>query len=111
MFSDFAARSGRSSLCLGLQSFWSRADQVLARRLLYARKHWTRPEENQPIGLILCSERNEAVADYALGNLNNRVLAREYRLSLPDESVLVREIWDTRRALQLRDGPNPGSGR
>jgi predicted nuclease of restriction endonuclease-like (RecB) superfamily len=70
--------------------------------LNYAREHWTQPEENPPIGLILCSERNEAVAHYALGNLNNRVLAREYRLSLPEESVLVREISDTRRALQLR---------
>jgi len=79
--------------------------------LNYAREHWTRPEENPPIGLILCSERNEAVAHYALGNLNNRVLAREYRLSLPDESVLVREISDTRRALQLRAGPNPRRGR
>ncbi len=78
--------------------------------LNYAREHWTRPEENPPIGLILCSERNEAVAHYALGNLNNRVLAREYRLSLPDESVLVREISDTRRTLQLRAGPNLQGG-
>ena len=68
--------------------------------LNYAREHWTRPDENPPIGLILCSERNEAVAHYALGNLHNRVLAREYRLGLPEESVLVREISDTRRALQ-----------
>jgi hypothetical protein len=75
--------------------------------LNYAREHWTRPDENPPIGLILCSERNEAVAHYALGNLHNRVLAREYRLSLPEESALVREISDTRRALQLRRAPNP----
>jgi hypothetical protein len=70
--------------------------------LNYAREHWTRGDENPPIGLILCSERNEAVAHYALGNLQNRVMAREYRLTLPEESVLVREISDTRRALQLR---------
>ena len=43
--------------------------------LNYAREHWTRPDENPPIGLILCSERNETVAHYALGNLHNRVLA------------------------------------
>jgi predicted nuclease of restriction endonuclease-like (RecB) superfamily len=78
--------------------------------LNYAREHWTRPDENPPIGLILCSERNEAVAHYALGNLQNRVLAREYRLTLPEESVLVREISDTRRALQFRGRPNRPSG-
>jgi predicted nuclease of restriction endonuclease-like (RecB) superfamily len=78
--------------------------------LNYAREHWTRPDENPPIGLILCSERNEAVAHYALGNLQNRVLAREYRLTLPEESVLVREISDTRRAFQLRARPSLQSG-
>ncbi|MGH9626840.1 MAG: PDDEXK nuclease domain-containing protein [Bryobacteraceae bacterium] len=72
--------------------------------LNYAREHWTHAEENPPIGLILCSERNEVVAHYALGNLNNRVLAREYKLTLPDESVLVQEISTTRRALQLHPG-------
>jgi hypothetical protein len=36
--------------------------------LNYAREHWTLPDENPPLGLILCSEKNEAVAHYALGN-------------------------------------------
>ena len=37
--------------------------------LNYARQHWVYEGENDPVGLILCSERNEAVAHYALGNL------------------------------------------
>ncbi|MGJ5814810.1 PDDEXK nuclease domain-containing protein [Paludibaculum fermentans] len=68
----------------------------------YAREHWVLPGGNPPVGLVLCSERNDAVAHCALGNLNNQVLAREYKLNLPEEGVLVREIADTRRALQLR---------
>jgi hypothetical protein len=44
--------------------------------LNYAREHWTDPPRT-PIGLILCSERNEVVAHYALVNLHNRILARE----------------------------------
>jgi len=46
--------------------------------LNYAREHWTHPHENPPVGLILCSEKDTAVAHYALGNLANQVLAREY---------------------------------
>jgi predicted nuclease of restriction endonuclease-like (RecB) superfamily len=65
--------------------------------LNYAREHWTHPDENPPVGLILCSERNAAVAHYALGNLGNQVLAREYRLTLPDEAELVARIDHTRR--------------
>ena len=45
--------------------------------LNYAREHWTHPHENPPVGLILCSEKDTAVAHYALGNLANQVLARD----------------------------------
>jgi predicted nuclease of restriction endonuclease-like (RecB) superfamily len=70
--------------------------------LNYAREHWTYSGENQPIGLILCSERNEAVAHYALGNLSNTVLAREYNVELPTEERLADELTETRRALAMR---------
>ncbi|HYZ83294.1 MAG TPA: PDDEXK nuclease domain-containing protein [Bryobacteraceae bacterium] len=78
--------------------------------LNFAREHWTHADENPPIGIILCSERDDAVAHYALGNLHNRVLAREYKLGLPDERVLIQEISQTRRAIQLRvTSPQPSS--
>jgi hypothetical protein len=32
----------------------------------YAREHWANPDENPPVGLILCSEHDTAVAHYAL---------------------------------------------
>jgi predicted nuclease of restriction endonuclease-like (RecB) superfamily len=67
--------------------------------LNYAREHWAHPHENPPVGLILCSEKNEAVAHYALGNLSNQVLAREYQLVLPDESKVAELIDKTRRLL------------
>ena len=46
--------------------------------LNYVQEHWTHADENPPVGLILCSEKDSAVAHYALGNLHNKVLAREY---------------------------------
>jgi predicted nuclease of restriction endonuclease-like (RecB) superfamily len=67
--------------------------------LNYAREHWTLPGENPPLGLILCSEKNEAVAHYALGNLHNKVLSSQYKLALPDEKELAQEIAKTRKAL------------
>ncbi len=67
--------------------------------LNYAREHWTLPDENPPLGLILCSEKNEAVAHYALGNLHNKVHSSQYKLALPGEKELAREIANTRKAL------------
>ena len=47
--------------------------------LNYARQHWAREGENPPVGLILCSEKDEALAQYALEGLSTNVLARIHR--------------------------------
>ena len=67
--------------------------------LNYAREHWTLAEENPLVGLILCSEHDNAVAHYALEGLKNTVLAREYQLALPDEERLAKQIEETRHRL------------
>jgi hypothetical protein len=51
------------------------------------------------VGLILCAEKDSAVAKYALEGLPNKVLAAEYKLALPDEKQLVRELEETQRRL------------
>ena len=70
--------------------------------LNYAREHWVREGENPPVGLILCSEKDEALARYALEGLPNNVMAGEYRITLPDETVLAGELDRTRQAMALR---------
>jgi predicted nuclease of restriction endonuclease-like (RecB) superfamily len=70
--------------------------------LNYAREHWTRADENPPVGLILCSQKDEAIARYALDGLPNKILATEYRTVLPDEQLIAAEIEKTRRQLEKR---------
>ena len=72
--------------------------------LNYAREHWTQADENPPVGLILCAEKDDAIAKYALQGLPNKVLAREYKLALPDEKRLAAEIDKTRDLLERRTG-------
>ncbi len=69
--------------------------------LNYAREHWVRAGENPPVGLILCAEKGHDVARYALGGLQNKVLAATYRTTLPEESLIEAEIERTRRMLEL----------
>ena len=68
--------------------------------LNYAREHWAREGKNPPVGLILCSEKDEALARYALEGLSNKVMAAEYRIALPDETVLAAELDRTRQAME-----------
>ena len=70
--------------------------------LNYAREHWIREGENPPVGLILCSEKDEALARYALEGLPNNVMAGEYRITLPDEEMLATEFDRKRQAMELR---------
>jgi len=70
--------------------------------LNYAREQWVREGENPPVGLILCAQKDEAVARYALEGLPNKAMASEYRTVLPDEKTLAAEIKQTRAILQGR---------
>ena len=66
------------------------------------RQHWVREGENPPVGLVLCSEKDEALAQYALEGLSNTMMAAEYRITLPDEELLAAELDRTRQAMELR---------
>jgi len=70
--------------------------------LNYARENWTVENENPPVGLILCAYKNTAVAKYSLEGLPNKVMAAEYRTTLPDEKLIAEELERTRRLLNER---------
>ncbi len=72
--------------------------------LNYAVEHWTRQDENPPVGLILCALCDKALARYALANLPNKVLAAEYRTAPPDRALVANEVEKTRRMLEGREG-------
>ncbi len=71
--------------------------------LNYALKNWVQEGENPPVGLILCAQKDEAVAQYALEGLPNKVMAAEYRTALPDEELLASEIDRARKAIDTFD--------
>ena len=57
----------------------------------------THSGENPLVGLILCAQKDSAVAHYALKGLPNKVLAAEYRTALPDEKTLAAELERTHK--------------
>lgn len=69
--------------------------------LNYAKENWMKDGENPPVGLILCTSKDEDVVRYALDNLPNKILATEYKTVLPDEKLLLEEMAKTRRMYDL----------
>ncbi len=58
------------------------------------------PDEHSSIGLILCSEKNDAMVKYVLGEQNEQIFASRYRLELPDEETLRRELERERQLIE-----------
>ena len=50
------------------------------------------PDDNPTIGLVLCSEKNDAVVKYTLGEKASQIFASKYRLHLPTEEELEIEL-------------------
>jgi YhcG PDDEXK nuclease domain len=70
--------------------------------LNYAREHLMMPGEADPVGIILCSDKDNAVVKYATGGIRTRVFASKYLTNLPDVETLRREIMKTQSAMRAR---------
>jgi predicted nuclease of restriction endonuclease-like (RecB) superfamily len=68
----------------------------------YAKENWTLPDENPPVGLILCADKGHALARYALDGLPNKIMAANYKTVLPDAELLQKELEKTKLMLELR---------
>jgi predicted nuclease of restriction endonuclease-like (RecB) superfamily len=51
-----------------------------------------RANENPTVGLILCEDKKDAVVRYTLSKNNKQIFASRYKLYLPTEAELVREL-------------------
>jgi hypothetical protein len=60
------------------------------------------PGENEPVGIILCSDKDDAVVHYSMGHMPAKVFASRYLTVLPDAGTLRREIVATKHALEAR---------
>ncbi len=49
-------------------------------------------EENPTIGILLAADKNNAVVKFSLPENNTRILASQYKLYLPSEEILKKEL-------------------
>lgn len=57
--------------------------------------------DNPTIGLVLCSEKNKALAKYSLLNDSKQIFASKYLTQLPTEEELQREIEREREQIEI----------
>lgn len=60
-------------------------------------------DDNPTIGIILCSQKNEAIVKYSVLNDAQQVFASRYRLTLPSAEELQHEIEAERRRIEEQE--------
>ena len=60
-------------------------------------------DENPTIGILLCSDKNDAVVKMALPENNSTILASKYQLYLPTTEQLIKEIKEISKSHQMTE--------
>lgn len=66
--------------------------------------------DNPPVGLLLCTEKNHALVEYALAGMDSRLFVSKYQLELPDPERIRQYIEEQRKELE-GSGPRSRSTR
>lgn len=56
------------------------------------RLHEMTGDDNPPVGILLCTKKNEALVEYALAGMDNQLFVSKYQLGLPEKEEIRRFI-------------------
>ena len=65
-------------------------------------------DDNPPIGIILCTDKDSVTAEYALGGLSNNIFASRYVLYMPNKEQLIAQVEQVLR--KWRENEPDGTG-
>ena len=66
--------------------------------------------DNPPIGIVLCADKSESVVKYTLPENETHIFASKYKLYLPSEEELLRELKQEYQALEYIKALEENSG-
>ena len=66
----------------------------------YYAKHEMSKGDNPPIGILLCTQKNNELVEYALAGMNQRLFVSKYQLELPDKKDMEDFIRHQRAELE-----------
>lgn len=56
----------------------------------YYKKHEMTPGDQPPVGILLCTRKNEALVEFALGDLSNKLFVSRYAVEMPKKPEMER---------------------
>lgn len=64
------------------------------------RKHMMAEGDNPPVGILLCTEKDHALVEYAIESMDNRLFVSKYAVELPTKADLVKFLKKHTRDFQ-----------
>ncbi len=74
--------------------------------LNYWKREVTTPEDTPPVGLLLCSDKDQTKVEYAIGGLDQQVFVSRYLIALPKPNDIEQLIERDRALWEQRGGKN-----
>ena len=78
--------------------------------LNYVKKELNKEGDNEPIGIILCTDKDSVQAEFALSGIENKMFASKYKLYLPTIEELKRELIKEREFILKEREERYGKG-
>ena len=60
--------------------------------LNYVKKNINKKDDNEPIGIILCTEKDKVQAEFATTGITNKLFVSKYKLYIPSKEELEKEV-------------------
>ena len=60
-------------------------------------------DDNPPICIILCTDKDRITAEYTLGGLSNNIFASRYTMYMPDKKQLIAQVEAVSEKLKMRE--------
>lgn len=67
------------------------------------------PDDNPPIGILLCTKKDHALVEYALAGMNNDLFVSKYQLELPKKEA-IEEFLTTQLETDRESGESGRTG-
>lgn len=83
---------------LKLESFNHENIGQLNTYVSWYRKNMMTAGDNPPVGILLCTEKDHALVEYALAGMDNDLFVSKYQLELPDKDTMRKFIEEEIRA-------------
>lgn len=77
--------------------------------LNYYKRHEMAEGDNPPIGLLLCTDKDHALVEYALGGMDENLFVSAYKVALPDRATLEASIRQTTEQFKPKAKPSAHS--